>query len=338
MARHRGLTGLLLGLLATSGCVGGGSGRGSQGGTGTGGTGQVQVLVGVDFHFDGSPAALEACRVALERLGVEYTRRGFLAEVKLGNQKTVETFLACGMSPDTVEEDAGPPLNIAAAKGHEAIVRVLLAHKAAVDGVKDEIHWSPLLWAASEGHAGVVALLLEAGADINGRSPRSARTALMEASLQDRLPVVELLLSKGADVNAVDSTGENALSLATRRYSPAVVKALLAAQARPEGERVLHSLRALIGNYCDSEVLGMLVKAGADPNGSPKDDPPVILALSNALKGDKHCIAPACVLIQAGADLKRKDKDGQTANKVLKKMRFSSAKSFTRKSCPAPAP
>ena len=89
-------------------------------------------------------------------------------------------------------------LTKASYEGHEAIVRVLLAHGANAN-IKDEDGWTPLMNASSEGHLAVVRLLCDApGIDLTVRGGSRKLTALGWARRDMQAKVVAFLRSRGA--------------------------------------------------------------------------------------------------------------------------------------------
>lgn len=93
-------------------------------------------------------------------------------------------------------------LMLAALKGREDIVRVLLERGAAVDPEG----WTPLHYAAAGGSRPLVALLLARGARIDPRAP-NGRTPLMMAAGYATEEIVDDLLRAGADPAARDGQG-----------------------------------------------------------------------------------------------------------------------------------
>jgi phosphoribosylanthranilate isomerase len=99
----------------------------------------------------------------------------------------------------------------AAAKGHRAAVRCLLAAGANVDS-RDASGHTALMAAAHMGHVKIVRQLLWAGASVNLRFPYGG-TALTVMAERGRLEMAELLVAEGANVNATNADGETALDL-----------------------------------------------------------------------------------------------------------------------------
>ena len=120
----------------------------------------------------------------------------------------------------------GPaPLFMAAGNGDEDIAQALLEHKADVDQAVGNGR-TPLLQAAGQGRTGMVRLLLAHGAAI---APRFAgETALHEAAMADDAESIQLLLKAGADLNAKNREGKTALQVAKGGTGYAIRAVLLA--------------------------------------------------------------------------------------------------------------
>ena len=110
--------------------------------------------------------------------------------------------LALQAGVDVNSKDAGSgntALMAACAGGHEAVTRLLLEAKAAVD-LQSPNGWTALMVASQSGHEGTVRVLLEAGAAVALKSP-NGMTALMVASQHGKEGTVRLLLEAGAVVD-----------------------------------------------------------------------------------------------------------------------------------------
>ena len=75
--------------------------------------------------------------------------------------------LAAGCDKDKADKDGDTPLHVAAAEGHEEVVRQLLAACFDKDKANDG-GMTPLFCAAQEGHEGVVRELLSSFCDVSG--------------------------------------------------------------------------------------------------------------------------------------------------------------------------
>ena len=83
------------------------------------------------------------------------------------------------------------PLSWAAAKGHEAIIRLLLDKGANIEA-KDEWSRTPLSWAAAKGREAIIQLLLDKGANIEAKD-KWGRTPLWWAAANGHEAIVRLL-------------------------------------------------------------------------------------------------------------------------------------------------
>ena len=115
----------------------------------------------------------------------------------------------------------------AATYGDIANVRKYLDLGANID-VKDYRGLTSLQIACARGHLDVVRLLLERGANIEAAGGSNGQTALILASLEGRLNIVKELLDRGANIEAAENMyGWNSLMLASSRGYPIVVKELV---------------------------------------------------------------------------------------------------------------
>jgi ankyrin repeat protein len=115
----------------------------------------------------------------------------------------------------------------AATYGDIANVRKYLDLGANIE-VKDYRELTSLQIACARGHLDVVRLLLERGANIEAAGGSTGQTALILASLEGELEVVKELLDRGANIEAADTLhGWNSLMLASWKGKLDVVKELV---------------------------------------------------------------------------------------------------------------
>ncbi|XP_076420288.1 ankyrin repeat and SAM domain-containing protein 6 isoform X2 [Peromyscus maniculatus bairdii] len=147
---------------------------------------------------------------------------------------------------DCSDEAGNSALQLAAAGGHEPLVRFLLRRGASVNS-RNHYGWSALMQAARCGHASVAHLLLDHGADVNAQN-RLGASVLTVASRGGHLGVVKLLLEAGAMVDPHNPSGESP-AMGGSRDELLGITALMAA--------VQHGHEA---------VVRLLMEWGADPN------------------------------------------------------------------------
>ena len=169
---------------------------------------------------------------------------------RTGAGDAVEALLAHGGNPNAVERWRGQTaLMWAAAEGHTAIVRTLVAHHATVDA-RSTAGFTPLLFAARAGHSDAIRELLAAGANANDTA-RDGTSALMLSTLNGRFSTASLLLERGASPNAPDVRGSALHAIAWLRTP-----------GWPLGLPPL-----LLTDPLDSlELARRLLQGGADPN------------------------------------------------------------------------
>ncbi|XP_038203949.1 ankyrin repeat and SAM domain-containing protein 6 isoform X1 [Arvicola amphibius] len=181
---------------------------------------------------------------------------------------------------DCSDEAGNSALQLAAAGGHEPLVRFLLRRGASVNS-RNHYGWSALMQAARCGHASVAHLLLDHGADVNAQN-RLGASVLTVASRGGHLGVVKLLLEAGAIVDHHSPSSESpatggskdellgitALMAAIQHGHEAVVRLLMEWGADPNhtARTVGWSplmLAALLGKL---SVAQQLVEKGASPD------------------------------------------------------------------------
>lgn len=126
-------------------------------------------------------------------------------------------------------------LMLAAIKGHQELVKTLIARDADVN----KTGWTPLHYAASgvQAHSvAIVALLLEHHAYIDAASPNGT-TPLMMAAQYGTREAAQLLLDEGADPTLKNQLGLSATDFALRAERPDMVQAIAAAVRRRQPDR-----------------------------------------------------------------------------------------------------
>ncbi|GIK06564.1 hypothetical protein Aspvir_002214 [Aspergillus viridinutans] len=231
------------------------------------------------------------------------------------------------------------PLVFALKRGHEAMMRLLLDEGVDPDEILFEgsrMETTALYMAASSGYDAIVKLLIDKGASVNLK--KAPGHPLVIAASNNRKTVVRLLLENGADPNATrryDNT--TALNIAVMRGNSEIVSMLLHKGAHTEmgddhGTTPLHA--AIKKNHC--KITQLLLEGGADVGArdssgcTPLDSAmtygsqrSLSLFLKHVELNAQNCwrlhtaitmnkTAAVRLLLAHGADINRKDSEGQT--------------------------
>lgn len=132
-----------------------------------------------------------------------------------------------------------------------------------------------LVNAVKSGNTNMVKFLLENGAYVN-TTMRNMKTVLMIAVEGDHFGIAKALVENGASVNAITETDDiSALRLAEGKPQ---FEALLKAHGATEKSYELNAAYQQAVKAEDVDMVRALLKKGADVNGSPWDDSPLVRA------------------------------------------------------------
>lgn len=237
------------------------------------------IAAGADIEFTDNGETSKSLRPLLSAF---YTGHGDVALLLLEN----------GARRDVV--DGQPPLIIAAAQGHIAIVQKLLqlGDGADVQGGR------ALQEAAGRGEWEIVRLLLESGADANSGGVLQAAAANWN---DGNVEILQLLLQSGANVNKADTKHGSALQSAAFRGCELAVRLLLHEGAdvnirggHYDGDALLLAAQ---GGY--DEIVQLLLHAGANVNSEGSGHYGSVLQAAASNKHEKV----VRLLLQAGANV-----------------------------------
>ncbi|XP_062343570.1 M-phase phosphoprotein 8 [Cinclus cinclus] len=134
--------------------------------------------------------------------------------VKSGDYMTVKMALSSNEEYNLDQEDASGMtlVMLAAAGGHDDLLRVLIRKGAKVNG-RQKNGTTALIHAAEKNFLTTVAILLEAGAYVNMQQS-SGETALMKACKRGNSDIVRLMIESGADCNILSKHQNSAMHFA----------------------------------------------------------------------------------------------------------------------------
>ena len=235
------------------------------------------------------------------------------------------------------------PLTIAAKENHIDAVRALLdiyhkkvdlTNKSNVELIENEKRQA-LRYAIENNNVDLVRFLLEAST--NGEKMEvnygwdDGETILMRAIARDKIDIVELLIKSGADVNYQNREGVTALMVAVSKGLYDRAEFLINAGAdvnlktsywsRYPGSTALLGA-AIVGS--GTKFIELLIANGADINA--QDDKGMTAIMYSVTK--KHLIRLTRFLIEKGANLLLKNKDGFTVLDLAQKQADSYGKSI----------
>ena len=199
-----------------------------------------------------------------------------------------------------------PPLYLAVAYGHRALVSLLLDQKGD-PSLTECFGDTALITAATDGRADIVKVLLAArGTDRIAADPNQLRatdgaSALYLASQDGHIEAVDALIRGGADPNlATTDTGDSPLQMAMQQQHTQVVRALLDAHADPShnskvGGTALH----IAAQFGDIRSIQALLAANANINATRTDKSGGSVLMSAAQHGHAEVVEQ---LLSAEAD------------------------------------
>ncbi len=143
--------------------------------------------------------------------------------INKNNLSLVKQLIQDGANVDELDGNQDAPLVMAAYKGHEQILEVLLKAGADVRAVDPGMKATALHAAAYAGRTSAAKLLIEYHIDINKQGPYTGYTALHDAIWQNNVDIVKLLLAANADLSLLSHDGESPLNFAKSKHRKEIV-------------------------------------------------------------------------------------------------------------------
>ncbi|XP_075545338.1 no mechanoreceptor potential C [Dermacentor variabilis] len=229
-----------------------------------------------------------------------------------GHPRAASLLIQNGARVDTFDETGKAALHLAAEKGHEELADILLSAKAFVN-VRSQRGLTPLHLAAEKGYATLVRkLVTEHGAILDALS-LNKKTPLHLAAAEGRLDVCKILLELKADTNALDDQGQTPMMLAIENDHSEVVKLFLrvkpdlAMMSNAKGFTCAHIAAMKGSTAVIKELMKFNKSIVTSSRNRTTDSTPLHLASAG---GHANVVK---MLLQAGADAKEENADGDTA-------------------------
>jgi ankyrin repeat protein len=214
----------------------------------------------------------------------------------MGLYSVTRQLLADGCDPNKSCRDGETPLHLAARRGHENVLVLLLEYGAKINAKNIQGHTSlhsavqyggnisvvqillnhgadvntadnhgdtPLFSAVFDGHGDIACLLVERGARVEDSDNEMHQTPLHRAAWNEDGPLLDFLLKHGANIDAKNIKGETALHYAAK-YGQSTLPQLLANGADPniQADNRETPLYWAVNNK-QKQVIEILVNAGA---------------------------------------------------------------------------
>lgn len=146
---------------------------------------------------------------------VSLAGNAFSLSLKNGHQSIARILLAAGSYWDYgFSEGGSSALIVAASKGYDDIVKMLIAKGVDLDH-RDDDGFTALAKAALGGHLTTLKILISEGAVVDAYP--QGRSLLMHVVEDDNMLISQILISAGVDLDFQDENGDTALRLARRK-------------------------------------------------------------------------------------------------------------------------
>jgi ankyrin repeat protein len=208
---------------------------------------------------------------------------------KNGNKKEVKHLLENCANPNALDEKYETPLHIAVREGHIEVIPLLLKAGADKERTGQNL-MRPLNIAIQTNRIDIVNLLLKDGASPKGLFGIDfSRWPIATAIDSCNFPIIDILLAAGVDINDTDETGQGVLYHALfKKVKLIAIKKLLSAGANPNSNNEIDVRESPLGyaiRTVNIEAMQLLVEAGANINAKDKEgNTPLSYALKQRTK------------------------------------------------------
>lgn len=235
-----------------------------------------------------------------------------LTVARTGNAAFLDELLKARLDPDIGDSKGRTPLHIAASKGHEECVSVLLKHGCNVH-LRD-ISGNTALWdAVASKHHSIFRILYPCEAISD---PHTAGDLLCTAAKRDDTTVMKELLRQGLDVDSKDRHGLTAIQIAMAKNNMDMVNLLVMNGADITIAKPLEFPPETLSEMLQRREVGHRITV---PDAMVND---VLLARQEGEQGYKRrdCTGPACprVSIYRGNPLVRKETGCMESGKLIR--------------------
>lgn len=228
-----------------------------------------------------------------------------------GDPAMIDFLIKNGANKDHKDVSGRTALKYAAENGNKDVLDVLL--KGGADpNIPDGDKRTPLMEAAKKNNKEIVDLLLGGKANPNVPPDKDGNTPLIEAAKhQDKTPdVIKSLLDKGADPNKTDAIGHTVLWELAKKGDSESVKALLAANAKPDVKDPVSDTTPLMESAKTGDLESVKALLDKKANANFKDGFDRTPLMEAAKSGNTEVVK---LLVEKGAKGNTKDKANTTA-------------------------
>jgi ankyrin repeat protein len=241
----------------------------------------------------------------------------------------------------------GTPLHVATSRRDVELIKFLISKGANVNELGGLDYETPLHIATQRKNVEIVKILISAGANVNIADRNGGVTPLLQAASDGNVEIAKILVSSGADVNAKFADGTTPLDFAKNKKDTAMIQCFCSVSAAST-----NSLPASASQVSTSKPVSPFVETPPEVSSSAEQNTFTVeeqaeidkfcaehgrdikavvdekgrTLLHKAIGGGKSSIAVIKFLVNRGADVNARDKDGDTLLNTAALMMFGQYK------------